>query len=203
MRQLRLPFLLTKEFNNDKYNKDLGETIMTIRVNGGIITQQVLAGSLRYFKMSGPFAWTVSNGTVNLPVSITGGATPVTTYFVVGDTFPVPDSAANRALQVITKQCTVTIIGMDATNGSTGIIYFAVENTSMGWGSDTPPYSVPPANTPEDPTAAATQIQAAVRALGTLTVYSTVGSVDPTHVPVTASADMTTVTVTETTFKLV
>ena len=41
---------------------------MTFKVNGGIINNQTLTGSLRYFKMTGPFAWTVSDGSVNLPV---------------------------------------------------------------------------------------------------------------------------------------
>lgn len=178
---------------------------MTIKVNGGIITQQMLSGSLRYFKMVGPFAWTVSNGTVNLPVVINGGSTPTPSYFVVGENQPVANSAAERAFQVITKQCTPVIIGLVGTFGGTTEIDFAVENTSMGWGSDTPPYSVPPANTPEDPAAAAVQIQAAVRALGTITVYVSAGAVPPdgSRAPVTATVDMSTVTVTETTFKLV
>jgi len=38
----------------------------------GVITQQMLAGYLSYYKMVGSFAWTVSDGSVNLPVSITG-----------------------------------------------------------------------------------------------------------------------------------
>lgn len=195
---------MTKILYNDKYIKDLGDPKMTLKVNGGIITQQMLAGSLRYFKMVGPFAWTVSNGTVNLPLVTSGGTPPATTYFVVGANQPVPNSAAELALQEISKQCTIVIIGLKGTAGATTEIDFAVENGSMGWGSDTPPYSVPPANTQEDPTAAAIQMQAAVRALGTKTVYSSVGALpaNPTLPPVTATANLNTVTVTETTFQL-
>jgi hypothetical protein len=173
---------------------------MTIRVNGGIINQQMLTGNLRYFKMVGPFAWTVSDGTVNLPVITTGGATPVTTYFVVGQDFPVPLSAAELALQEISTECTIVIIGLIGNYGSTTEIDFAVENGSIGWGSDTPPYSTPPADTDQDPTAAATEMQAAVRALGTATVYvSTGGSQNPSAAPVTATANFSTVTITEVT----
>ena len=60
---------------------------MTFKVIGGIINSQTLTGSLRYFKMTGPFAWTVSDGSVNLPVQVSGGAVTATTYFVVGNCY--------------------------------------------------------------------------------------------------------------------
>ncbi len=176
---------------------------MTIRVNGGIINSQTLTGSLRYFKMTGPFAWTVSDGTVNLPVSVSGGAITATTYFEVGNNMPVPRSAAEIALAEISKKCDITIISCQpALYGGTTQIQFACSASAFGWGSDTPPYDVPPANQPEDLTAAAPQMQAAVQALGNITVYITVGAADQSLAPVTAVANLGTVTIVEVPFKL-
>ena len=176
---------------------------MTIKVNGGIINSQTLTGSLRFFKMVGPFAWTVSNGSVNLPVSVSGGAVTDTTYFVVGNDKPVPNSAADMALQELSKQCDITIISLaPSTYGNTTAIHFACSASAFGWGSDTPGYSQPPAASPEDLTAAAPQMQAAVRALGTKTVYVSVGTADQAATPVTASVNMGTVTITEVPFIL-
>lgn len=177
---------------------------MTFRVNGGIINNQTLTGSLRYFKMSGPFAWTVSDGSVNLPVSVAGGDGPGPTYyFVVGNGQPVPNSAAEYALTEISKKCDITIISLrPGLAGTTTEIHFACSASAFGWGSDTPPYDVPPANTPEDLTAAAPAMQAAVRALGTKTVYITVGAANQSTPPVTASANLATVVVTEVPFAL-
>ena len=176
---------------------------MTIRVNGGIINDQTLTGSLRYFKMSGPFAWTVSNGTVNLPVSVSGGDSTATSYFVVGNNRPVPKSAAELALQEISKQYDIVIISVQpASYGDTTEIHFACSASAFGWGSNVPDYNTPPANQPEDLTAAAPLMQAAVRALGNVTVYITVGSVNQAAVPVTATANLNTVTITEVPFKL-
>lgn len=176
---------------------------MTFRVNGGIINEQTLTGSLRYFKMTGPFAWTVSDGSVNLPVSVSGGSTVETTYFVVGNDKPVPNSAAEYALQEISKQAGIVIMSCQpALYGSTTAIHFACSASAFGWGSDTPGYSTPPANLPEDPTAAAPAMQAAVRALGNKTVYISVGVPNQTATPVTATANLATVTITEVPFKL-
>lgn len=174
------------------------------RVNGGIINNQTLTGSLRYFKMAGPFAWAVSDGTVNLPVSTVGGETPVTYYFRLGDGQPVPNSAADLALREISKQCDITIIGLvpDADDPEDIIeVHFACSATGMGWGSDTPPYDVPPANADEDPTAAATQMQAAVRAIPDTTVYIGGASTQQTA-PVSTLVSFAAVTVTEVPFIL-
>lgn len=177
---------------------------MTFKVNGGIISSQTLTGSLRFFKMTGPFAWTVSNGSVNLPVLVSGGEITATSYFVVGDLRPVPNSAAELALAEITKQCDIVMIGIQpSVYGATTEIQFACSASAFGWGSDTPPYSVPPANMPEDLTAAAPQMQAAVQALGNKTVYVSVGAPDQAAVPVTAVANLATVTIVEVPFKLV
>lgn len=176
---------------------------MTMQVNGGIINSQTLTGSLRYFKMSGPFAWTVSDGSVNLPVQVSGGSVTATTYFVVGDGKPVPNSAAELALREISKQCDIVVISLQPDlYGLTTQIQFACSASAFGWGSNTPPYDVPPANQPEDPTAAATQMQAAVRALGNKTVYVSVGAPNQAATPVTATANLNTVTITEVPFKL-
>ena len=176
---------------------------MTMQVNGGIINQQTLTGSLRYFKMTGPFAWTVSDGSVNLPVSVSGGSVTTTTYFVVGADKPVPNSAAALALAEISKQCDIVIISVQpASYGGTTAIHFACSASAFGWGSDTPPYDVPPADQPEDPAAAAPAMQVAVRALGNKTVYVSVGAPDQSATPVTATANLATVVITEVPFKL-
>ena len=167
---------------------------MVFRVNGGIINSQTLTGSLRFFKMVGPFEWTVSNGSVNLPVSVSGGATTATTYFVVGEDKPVPNSAAELALSEISKKCDIVQIGLaPQLYGSTLEVHFAVSASAFGWGADT---------MPEDPSTAAPLMQAAVRALGNLTVYVGVGVFDPAEPPVTATANLATVTITEVPFKL-
>jgi hypothetical protein len=161
---------------------------MTVRVNGGIINSQTLAGSLRYFKMTGPFAWTISNGSVNLPVSVSGGDVTATTYFVVGNDKPVPNSAAEYALQEISKQCgIVTISAQPASYGSTTQIHFAISASAVGWGAST---------------TASAEMQAAVRALSNKTVYVSVGAVNQSTTPVTATANFSSVTVEEVTFKL-
>ncbi len=176
---------------------------MATRVNGGIINSQTLTGSLRYFKMTGPFAWTISDGSVNLDVSVSGGAVTETSYFVVGEDKPVPNSAAELAFRELSKQCDITIISCQpASYGSTTQIHFACSASAFGWGSDTPNYSTPPADQPEDLTAAAPQMQVAVRSLGTQTVYVSVGAPDQAATPVTATVNMNTVTIVEVPFKL-
>jgi hypothetical protein len=182
---------------------------MVVRVNGGIINDQTLTGGMRFFRIAGPFAWTVSNGSVNLPVSVTGGAISATTYFVVGDNRPVPLSAAELALREVSKQADIVVIGLlPAIYGGTTELHIGVAASAFGWGSDTPPYDVPPADTDEDqlpitPTAAATQMQAAIRALPNATVYITAGAPDtPANAPVSAVASFSAVTVTEVSFSL-
>lgn len=176
---------------------------MVFKVNGGIINSQTLTGSLRFFKMTGPFAWTVSDGSVNLPVKVVGGDPAITTYFVVGNNQPVPNSAAALALAEISKQADIVLIGLEpGLYGTTNEIHFACSASAFGWGSDTPPYSVPPANLPEDPAAAAPQMQAAVRALGPVQVYFTVGAPNQTAAPVSILAQLGTVVITEVPFKL-
>ena len=173
------------------------------RVNGGIINDQTLTGGMRFFKIVGPFAWTVSDGTVNLPVKVSGGAVATDTYFQVGSGRPVPNSAAELVLKEVMKQADIAIIGLaPGLAGTTTEIDIAVSASAFGWGSDTPSYSTAPANANEDqlpttPTAAATQLQAAIRALPNATVYITTGGANQATVPVTAVASFAAVTVTE------
>lgn len=181
---------------------------MTFKVNGGIINSQTLTGGMRFFKITGPFAWAVSDGTVNLPVSVYGGKIAATTYFQVGGGRPVPESAAEIVLREVAKQADIIIIGMaPSLAGNTTEIDIAVSASAFGWGSDTPDYQTPPANAdetqlPTSPTAAATEIQAAIRALPDATVYITVGAADQSLAPVTAVASFAAVTVAEVSFSL-
>lgn len=181
---------------------------MVFRVNGGIINDQTLTGGMRFFKIVGPFAWTVSDGTVNLPVVTEGGTPVVTAYFQVGDNRPVPNSAAELVLKEITKQSDVVLIGLfPALYAATTELHIAVSASAFGWGSDTPPYSVPPADADEEqlptsPTAAAVQMQAAIRALPDATVYVTVGAPAQQFPPVPAVVSFAAVTVTEVSFSL-
>lgn len=181
---------------------------MVIRVNGGIINQQVLTGGMRFFKIVGPFAWAVSDGTVNLPVSVAGGAVTATTYFQVGNGFPVPLSAAELVLRAVTEKSDIVIIGFTpGVDGDSTEMDIAVSASAFGWGSDFPDYQVAPADTDEDqlpttPTHAATEMQAAIRLLPDATVYITTGGDDQSAAPVTATASFASVTVTEVSFSL-
>lgn len=173
---------------------------MTIRVNGGIINNQTLTGKLRFFKITGPFAWTVSDGSVNLAQSTTGGTANQVTYFTVGRDAPVPNSAAEYAIMEISKQADIAIIALNpATYGATTEIHVACSASAFGWGSGTPAYGT---NVDESTAAAAPEMQAAIRALGTKTVFVSVGTPGQSKTPVTASANLTTVTVVEVPFKL-
>lgn len=181
---------------------------MVFRVNGGIVNNQTLTGGMRFFKITGPFAWTISDGSVNLPVSISGGTPNEIKYFSVGDNMPVPGSAAELALNEVSKQADIVIIGLlPNVYAATTEIHIGVSASAFGWGSNVPAYDVPPANADEEqlptsPTAAATQMQAAIRALPTATVYVSVGAANQATPPVTASASFATVTVTEVSFSL-
>ena len=100
---------------------------MTVRVNGGIITDQMLQGKLGFFKMTGPFTNTISNGTIMVPNA--------RQYEAVGDTFTVPDgkpvprSAADLVFMNILTKCTVVQIQIISATE----IHFVIENTDNGW----------------------------------------------------------------------
>ena len=184
---------------------------MTFRVNGGIINDQTLTGGMRFFKIIGgasEFEWTVSDGSVNLPVIFNGGFPLVTTYFVVGNNRPVPNSAAELVLREISKQADIVLIGMDPDiYGSTVEIHIGVSASAFGWGSDLPNYQVPPANADEEqlptsPTNAETQMTAAINAMPNATVYVSVGAANPLTVPVSAVISFAGITVEEVSFSL-
>lgn len=176
---------------------------MVVRVNGGIINSQTLTGSIRFFKMTGPFAWTVSDGSVNLPQVFRGGDPAVSQYYVVGEDRPVPNSAAELALREISKKADIVIINLvPGTYSTTTEIHFACSASAFGWGSDTPAYGVPPANTDEDLTAAAGQMESAVQALGQQDVFVSVGAANSAAAPVVSTVDMSTVTIAEVPFVL-
>lgn len=188
---------------------------MTFQVNGGIINDQTLTGGMRFFKITGPFAWTVSDGTVNLPVSVSGGTGPgpLIYYFVVGNNRPVPNSAAAIALKEISKQADIVLVGLvPALYGATTELHIGVSASAFGWGSDVPPYGVPPANQDEDqlptsPTTAATQIRNALLALtpgiSTIPVYVSIGGAPNQQTPpVVSNISFAACTVTEVSFSL-
>lgn len=180
---------------------------MTTRINGGIINEQSLTGGMRFFKITGDFAWTVSDGTVNLDVSTTGGATPVTYYYVVGEGRPVPESAAELVLREISKKADIVIIGLSPDDTGATELHIGVSASAFGWGSDDPAYDAPPANAdekqlPDTPTGAETEMQAAIQAMSAADVYITTGSADPTNTPVTNNVSFAGVTVEEVSFSL-
>lgn len=118
---------------------------MVTRVNGGIITDQMLTGDLRYFKMTGAagaFTHTVGQGIVGGETTIIPGqqiagdsdgdptnAAQVTYQMKVGVGQPVPNSIADRSFAVILARCTVT--NLSIISGTE--IHFAVNGSSCGW----------------------------------------------------------------------
>ena len=84
--------------------------------------------------------------------------------------------------------------------GTTTQIQFACSSSAFGWGSDTPNYTTAPG--PENLAAAATEMQAAVQALGNQTVYVSVGTANQASAPVTTTANLSTVTIVEVPFTL-
>jgi hypothetical protein len=181
---------------------------MTFQINGGIINDQTLTGGMRFFKITGPFAWTVSDGTVNLPVKVHGGKIAADSYFVVGNDRPVPNSAAAIALKEISKQADIVLIGLSpALYGATDEIHIGVSASAFGWGSGTPSYTTPPANAdeqqlPTSPTAAATEMTAALVALPDVNVYVTVPGWTQALPPVTNLVSFAACTVAEVSFSL-
>lgn len=168
---------------------------MTIKINGGIVSSQALTGSLKYFKMTGNFDYTVSDGTVTLAGANSGGNPPNTTYPLVAQGDPVPNSLASLALNAIASKCTIVEIGFTG-DSSTTVIDFSTENTSFGWLKD-------------DGTVDLAAMEAAVAAVehpagsGTVIVPTTSGgpvddtSSAPVYVPVS-----TAVTIEQVAFKL-
>lgn len=163
----------------------------TPRVNGGIISDQMLAGTLKYFKMVGTFAYAVSDGTVTVGPGTSGGSTPTTYYNLVGTDQPVPESLAEHALSVIQERCTVVEIGFVGAPGAETALHFAAENTAFGW-----------IDAAGDVDTAA--MVAAIAAAGaTITVPTThAGAVDDNTVAPATATPSTTVVITEVPFIL-
>ena len=163
----------------------------TPRVNGGIISDQMLTGHLRYFKVAGSFAYTVSDGTVTLDSSTAGGTPDSVYYFLVGENKPVPGSLADWVCRKIMDKCTIVEIGLVGDPGAETELHFSAANTSFGWIDD-------------DGNVDVTATQDAIAEIGpTLTVPTTSGGAkdDITSAPITADVS-TTVTITEVPFNL-
>jgi hypothetical protein len=167
---------------------------MVLRVNGGIVSDQMLSGSLSHFKIIAgtDFGYVVSDGSITIPPSSKGGPTGSTVqYFhLVGEGEAVPESTAELILRAIAERCTIVQIGLVGTPECTEI-HIAVENTSIGW-------------IDEDGEIDVAAMTAAIVALGTVTVNTTNGGPagDNTVTPVTENIDLTSTTVTEVSYVL-
>ena len=150
-----------------------------IRVSGGIISDQMLTGSQRYFKLSGAdFSRTISDGTVKLPMDYGSDLPPEKqTVVTIDEGKPVPNSAADQALFQIAQKATIAIVGVDVE------IHYSLENTGMGWEK----VNLMGGNTIEQ--TAADGMQEVIRALGTVSTP-------------TGDVDLSSVVVTEVDFKL-
>lgn len=106
-----------------------------VRVHGGVITDQTLSGSLRFFKLTGPagaFTYTTApnDTTVIIPGADTFGGNPGTVVeFYVGADKPVPGSAAERAVKVLIEKATLVQLAV----ASATELHLVFENTSFGW----------------------------------------------------------------------
>lgn len=158
---------------------------MPTKVNGGIINDQMLAGSLRHFKLDMDFGVVVSPGDVKLESSSSGGNPAVTSYFTVPVGKGVPDSGADLALRVVMEKCTVVQIGLVEAANRVGEIHIACENTSFAWDD-------------------AAAMQTAIRALGAaVEVPDQSASPDPAiGIPVIELLNFSAMTVTESPYEL-
>lgn len=194
---------------------------MVARVNGGILTDQVLGGQYRYYKMIGTddcFEYTVGSalsydpngvpsGGVIIPGQEVKGDEATTAPFAATVTYPyyieegkaVPNSVADRAFRVIISKCTVAQISIVSTTE----IHFAVENTSNGW--DTTSYGDDLSSDADN------NMTTAVQALGLQGIVTV--PADPSDTPpvipdlsdtgILAGYDMSNIVITEVEFKLV
>ena len=151
------------------------------RVHGGIVNEQIMKGTLRFYEMvlAGAFKYTDSDGTVLLQNIPTYGGTSN----VVGNGKSVSRSAAEIAFQVIQTKATITMIRIldDDT------IQFAIENETNAWDTTT---------LGGDSTSDAdNNMQSALRALGTINV--------PSNLITGQNVNFSTITVVEKDFELV
>lgn len=173
---------------------------MVMRVNGGILTDQMMEGKFRYFIVAADgatdFQYTIApdDTTVIVPgQAIEGGTGGVTTFeFYVGENEPVPLSSADRILRAISEKCIIAQIALIGTNQ----IHLAIESTDNGWNT----HSVASSDTFSD---AASNMEATVQALGVQGIPGTSGPVIPDNTNTGTTYDMSTVTISEVEFKLV
>lgn len=161
---------------------------MVVKVNGGVVTDQMLSGSLKHFKMTGAdgnFGYVVSDGTITLNSSTKGDNPNVTYYKLVDDGKPVPNSSVDLAFRMITEKCTVVQIGLVGDPEVTEV-HFALENSSIGWIDSNGDIDV-------------LAMQNAVRSLGSVTVPTTHAGApgDNTVAPATEVIDLSAVTITQ------
>lgn len=156
---------------------------MVTKVNGGVIVDQMLAGSLRHFKLIADFGVVVSPGNVKLENSSSAGGNPqVTTHFTVPIGKGVPDSGGDLALRVVGEKCTVVQIGLVSAAARVSEIHIACDASAFAWADNT-------------------EIQTAIRALGAaITVPDEAANPDPgIGSPVTEILNFSAMTVTEVT----
>lgn len=150
--------------------------VTRVQVNGGIIDDQMIKGSIAFFQMQGTgvFANTISDGSVILKdVPAYGGTN------TVGNGRPVPKSAAEIAFQVILEKATLVQVQLIDDN----TIQFAVEQSDNGWDTD------------NDLSDAATNITSEIILLGSINV--------PDNTDTGTLVDFSTVVVTSKVFNLV
>lgn len=154
---------------------------MVTKVNGGIVIDQMLAGSLRHFKLIADFGVVVSPGNVKLEDSSSQGGNPlVITHFTVPVGKGVPNSGGDLALRVVTEKCTVVQIGLVSAADRVSEIHIACDATAFAW-------------------ADAAEMQTSIRALGgVIEVPDEAANPDPAvGIPVTENLNFSAMTVTE------
>lgn len=190
---LRAPFLPIEYLPKNTINiikQILGVIMSVTKVNGGITSKQSLAGSLKYFKMTGAFAYAVSDGSVTIGNPVNGGSTNVTYYTLIKNGDGVPGSLADLAIRALSEKCNIVEIGLVGAPGAETAIHFSASGSSFGWIDNTGAIDV-------------VGMKAAITNLGaTIVAPTTSGSPNnPSATPVTASVS-TNVTITNVPFKL-
>ena len=116
---------------------------MVTRVKGGIVTDQMLKGKLRFFKITGAgsaFQYTVGTDTngdgtgdpeVVIPDTESGQGSGGSIPYVekIGVKQPVPNSVAEYTLTAILEKCTISMVRIISDTE----IHIAIENTDNGW----------------------------------------------------------------------
>lgn len=162
---------------------------MTTRINGGILSDQMLKGKFRYFKMTATdpvFLYTTgtASGVIVPDNYLNGDGDPSSRLdFKVYENQPVPDSAAVKCFNIISQRCTIAQINVISSN----VIHFAIENNTNGWDITTEGSDLT--------SGADVAMTTAINDLGTVTVWD---ESDDGY-----AVNMETITVTEVEFQLV